>query len=81
MFHGIRHGFRSEESQRHSDVRIDRVVIDDLWNSVYYAKIYLKVDKDELEIDSRPSDAVAIAVRFGAPIYVADGILDLGDEG
>lgn len=60
---------------------IDRVVIDDLWNSVYYAKIYLKVDKDEIEIDSRPSDAVAIAVRFSAPIYVADGILDLGDEG
>lgn len=56
------------------------MVIDDLWNSVYYAKIYIKVAKDEIEIDARPSDAVAIAVRFSAPIYVADGILDLGDE-
>lgn len=59
---------------------IDRIVIDDLWNSVYYAKIYVDVGKEEVEVDSRPSDAIAIAIRFNAPIYVADGILELGDE-
>jgi bifunctional DNase/RNase len=60
---------------------VDRVVIDDLWNTTYYAKLYLK-DKanEEMEIDSRPSDAVALAIRFDAPIYVADGILESGSE-
>lgn len=59
---------------------VDRIVIDDLWSGVYYAKIYIQAGKEELEIDSRPSDAIAVAVRFGAPVFVADGILDLGDE-
>lgn len=59
---------------------IDRILIDDLWNSVYYAKIYVRLGREEVEIDSRPSDAIAIAVRFNAPIYVKDGILELGDE-
>ncbi len=60
------------------DARIDRVVIDDIWNTTYYAKIYIRRGKEELEIDSRPSDAIALAVRFDAPIYVADGIMQHG---
>ncbi len=59
---------------------IDRVVIDDLWNTIYYAKLYVRSDKEEVEIDARPSDAIALAVRFEAPIYVADGILEIGIE-
>ena len=55
---------------------VDRIVIDDLWNSVYYAKVYVRKDGEEIELDSRPSDAIAIAVRFDCPILVADGILD-----
>ncbi|HWA81982.1 MAG TPA: bifunctional nuclease family protein [Fimbriimonadaceae bacterium] len=58
------------------DVRLDRVVIDDLWNGIYYAKLYLRGGKEEMEIDARPSDAIALAVRFDAPIFVADAILD-----
>jgi len=58
------------------DVTIDRIVIDDLWGSTYYAKIYILEGDEEIEIDSRPSDAIALAVRFDATIYVADGILD-----
>lgn len=58
------------------DATVDRIVIDDLWGSTYYAKLYLTLGESEMEIDSRPSDAIAIAVRFNAPIYVADGILD-----
>lgn len=58
------------------EATVDRVVIDDLWGSTYYAKIYLVEGGEETEIDSRPSDAIALAVRFNAPIYVADGILD-----
>jgi bifunctional DNase/RNase len=55
---------------------LDRVVIDDLWNATYYAKLYVRQAGEELEIDSRPSDAIALAVRFGCPIYVLDSILD-----
>ena len=56
------------------------VVIDDLWNTIYYAKVYLRKGEEEIEIDSRPSDAIALAVRFDAPIYVSDGILEAGLE-
>jgi bifunctional DNase/RNase len=62
------------------DTRLDRVVIDDLWSGIYYAKLYLRSGKEEVEIDARPSDAIALAVRFDAPIYVADAILDQGME-
>lgn len=55
---------------------ISRIVIDDLWGSTYYAKIYVRVNDEEIEIDSRPSDAIALAVRCEAPIYVIDSILD-----
>ncbi len=58
--------------------RLDRVVIDDLWNGIYYAKLYIRSGKEEMEIDARPSDAIALAVRFDAPIYVADAILEQG---
>ena len=60
---------------------IDRVVIDDFWNTIYYAKLYVKSSKEEFEIDARPSDAIALAVRFDAPILVSEGILDQAIEG
>ena len=62
------------------NARIDRIIIDDLWNGIYYAKLHLKRGKEEIEIDARPSDAIALAVRFDAPIFVAEGILDAGSE-
>src|SRR5688572_8324220 len=63
------------------EATLDRVVIDDLWNTIYYAKLYVQTKGgEELEIDSRPSDAIALAVRFEAPIFVADGILEAGGE-
>jgi bifunctional DNase/RNase len=57
-------------------VSIDRVVIDDLWQGTFYAKIYLLHGDEEIEIDSRPSDAIALALRFRAPIYMAESVLD-----
>lgn len=59
---------------------VDRVVIDDFWNTVYYAKIYVKFNAEEIEIDARPSDAIALAIRFEAPIFIAEGILDAAME-
>lgn len=55
--------------------RVDRVVIDDLWSSTYFAKIYVKQAKEEYEIDARPSDAIALAVRLEVPIFAIEGIL------
>lgn len=55
---------------------VDRAVIDDFWNTVYYAKLYIRYSSEEIEIDARPSDAIAVAIRFGAPIFVAESILD-----
>lgn len=60
------------------DATVERVAIDDFWNSIYYAKIYLRKGTEEIEIDARPSDAVALALRFDAPIYVSDSIMDGG---
>lgn len=56
--------------------KVERVNIDDLWNTTYYAKIVITTSSDSTEIDSRPSDAIALAIRFDAPIFVAEGILD-----
>ena len=54
---------------------VHSIVIEDLWNDIYFAKIYLRRGDLELEIDARPSDAIAMAVRFDAPIYVSDKLL------
>lgn len=55
---------------------VDRVLIDDIWSGTYYAKLVVAHGEEEFEVDSRPSDALALAVRFGAPILVAEYILD-----
>jgi bifunctional DNase/RNase len=54
---------------------IDRIVISDMKEGVFYAKIYCKSSTAEVEIDSRPSDAIAIAVRFGASIFCAEKVM------
>lgn len=59
---------------------ITKIVIDDLWGSTYYAKVYVQHNGKEMSIDSRPSDAIALAVRVDAPIFVAEGILDHHDS-
>ncbi len=52
------------------------VVIDELREGTFFAKIRYIHDGDEGQLDARPSDAVALAVRVDAPIYVAPGVLD-----
>jgi len=52
------------------------VVVNELQNDTFYAKLSLSVDSMELEVDSRPSDALALAVRTGSPIYVEELVLD-----
>lgn len=55
---------------------ITKVVITDLKKNTFYAKIYVGVDGKEIEIDSRPSDAIVLAVHLKSPIFVDDKILD-----
>lgn len=57
-------------------VKVLRVEITDLRDSTYYATLYLKCKKVVTGIDSRPSDAIAIALRCSAPIYVSDRVLE-----
>ncbi len=56
--------------------RLSSVIVNDLKNDTFYAKINLDVDGGQMEIDSRPSDALALAVRLEAPIYVEESVLD-----
>ena len=57
-------------------VTIVSIVVSDLKSDTFYAKIILSVDGEQLEIDSRPSDALALAVRADVPIYADEAILD-----
>ena len=56
--------------------RVTKVVITDLKDTTFYAAIYLNSDSGSMEMDARPSDAVALAVRSEAPIYVMEDVLD-----
>ncbi len=58
--------------------KVDRVVINDLRNDTYYAKIVLRNDGSVIEIDSRPSDAIALAVRSDSRIYIDEAVLEKG---
>ena len=66
--------------------RVTRVVVSEVKNDTYFARLFLSINDRELEIDSRPSDAIALAVRAEVPIFVADAVIDqagvlLDDEG
>ena len=65
-------------------VRVDRVVISTLAEETFHARLYLEHGGRTVEIDSRPSDALALAVRSGVRIYAARDVLEqagLGGEG
>lgn len=56
--------------------QVKYVLVNDLRNDVFYARLVIEVDGKLIDIDSRPSDAIAVAVRAKAPIYVAQHVLD-----
>lgn len=55
---------------------VTSIIVSDLQNDTFYAKIILRVDGESMEIDSRPSDAIALAVRAEVPIYADESVLD-----
>lgn len=56
-------------------IKIVRVVVTEITDNTYYALLYLNDGTKETLVDSRPSDAVAVALRAGVPIFVEDGIM------
>ncbi len=55
---------------------INSIIVSELKNDTFFAKIVLNVDGGQMEVDSRPSDALALAVRAGVPIYAEETVLD-----
>jgi bifunctional DNase/RNase len=60
--------------------KVERVVVTELRNGTYYAALWLRVRGRLVEIDSRPSDAIAIALRAAAPIFVRASLFDDADR-
>ncbi|MFC1987603.1 bifunctional nuclease family protein [Chloroflexota bacterium] len=55
---------------------VNSIVVNGLKNDTFYAKIILNVDGEQIDVDSRPSDALALAVRTEVPVYVDESVLD-----
>lgn len=56
--------------------RVEQIVVSELRNDVFYARLIVEIDGQTVEIDSRPSDAIALAVRVKVPIFVAESVMD-----
>jgi len=56
--------------------KVDRVVINDLRHNTFYAKIMIRQNGEDIQVDSRPSDAIALALRLGVPIFIEEEVLD-----
>ncbi|OYW18667.1 MAG: hypothetical protein B7Z54_05615 [Sphingobacteriales bacterium 12-47-4] len=57
-------------------VELHEIIINDLQEGIFFSKLVCSSDNDTVEIDSRTSDALALAVRFGCPIYTYENILE-----
>jgi len=56
--------------------KVNFILVNDLQNDTFYARIIVSVDGKEIEVDSRPSDAIALAVRVKVPIYATEEVLE-----
>ncbi len=58
------------------NAKVEKVIIDELIDNTFYARIVLKQDDRTIEIDARPSDSIALAVRISCPIFIDNKVLD-----
>ncbi len=58
------------------EAKVTRIAVTELRENTFYATITVSVDGSEIEIDSRPSDAIAVAVRTQAPIFAAESVIE-----
>jgi bifunctional DNase/RNase len=59
-----------------TEIQVDRILINELVDQTFFALIRLTLDGRSTEVSSRPSDAIALAVRINAPIYANEDVLD-----
>jgi bifunctional DNase/RNase len=57
-------------------IAVNRIVVTSLVEEVFFARLHLKQNGREIDVDSRPSDAIALAVRFECPIFVVSEVLE-----
>lgn len=57
-------------------ISLSRIVVTALAEEVFFARLHLRQDGRDVDVDSRPSDAIALAVRFGCPIFVSSEVLE-----
>jgi bifunctional DNase/RNase len=57
---------------------VSHILVNDMRNDTFYARIFVNLDSQQLDIDSRPSDAIALAVRCDAPIFVEEEVMQTG---
>jgi bifunctional DNase/RNase len=55
---------------------VSSIIVNDLKNDTFFAKVILEIDGKHVEVDSRPSDALALAVRTGVPIFADESVLE-----
>jgi uncharacterized protein len=60
----------------HLNADIEKIVVNDLKENTFYASIYMRINGESMRLDSRPSDAIALALRMDAPIYVTDEVIE-----
>jgi bifunctional DNase/RNase len=58
------------------EARVTRITVTELRDNTFYASITIQMDGSEIEVDSRPSDAIALAVRAEAPIYADERVIE-----
>jgi bifunctional DNase/RNase len=63
------------------EAEVERIVITDLKENTFYASVQLRYNGRELTIDSRPSDAIALALRTESPIFVNKGVIEKATRG
>jgi hypothetical protein len=58
------------------DAQVVRITVTELRENTFYAQITVQMDGQEIDVDSRPSDAIALAIRAEAPIFAADSVIE-----
>ena len=62
-------------------IGVDKIVVNELRDMTFYARLHLKQDGRSFDIDSRPSDAIALAMQAGAPIFVEEDVIQKASGG
>jgi bifunctional DNase/RNase len=58
------------------EAKVDKIVVSDLKENTYFAKVFIQSEESMIEIDARPSDSIALALKTKSPLFVEDTVLD-----